>query len=134
MASRYARLVPHDGRPGVPIVVPAASDDGPFSDFAVELRDVAAVALSNTGAFWTKVTIEDVYLDGPSADPRLVILLKTREHPASLYGLRATVSDYHPEDGDPESWAGYIHDEVMEAVDAAPGLPTPTDAVTWVDL
>lgn len=110
------------------------SDDGPFSEFAVRLRDVAAVALRNTGAFWTKVTIEDVYLEGPAADPRLVIRLQTDEHPGSLYGLRAKVSDYHPEDGDPDSWAGYIHDEVMEAVDAAPGLPDPRGAVTWVDL
>ena len=110
------------------------SDDGPFSEVAVQLRDVAAVALSNTGAFWTKVTSEDVQLEGPAADPHLVILLRTEEHPASLYGFWAKVSDYHPENGDPDSWAGYIHDEVMEAVDAAPGLPNPTGAVTWVDL
>jgi hypothetical protein len=118
----------------VDVVGPIDRNDGDFSEFALRLRDVAASALSNTRAFWTKVAIEDIHLEGPVADPSLVILLRVKEHPGAVYGLRAKVSGYDPEEGDPESWSGYIHDEVMAAVDAAPGLPAPTGAVTWIDL
>ena len=118
----------------VDVVGPIDREDGDFSDFALRLRDVAAGALSNTGAFWTKIAIEDIHLEGPVGDPSLVILLRVKEHPGAVYGLRAKVSGYDPERGDPESWSGYIHDEVMEAVDAVPGLPDPAGTVTWIDL
>ena len=115
-------------------LVPSDRDDRGFSEFALRLRDVAASALHSTGAFWTKIAIEDVRLEGVSADPSLVIVLQAKEHPGFLYCLRAKVSDYHPEEGDPDSWRGYIHHQVMEAVDADPSLPAATAPVTWIDL
>ena len=48
------------------------------------------------------------------------------------FGLK--ISDHHPEEHDPESWAGYIHDEVMEAIDGTPGLPESGGPITWVEL
>lgn len=102
----------------VSLAGPVQPSDGRFSDFAQRLRDAAASGLRSTRRFWTRVEIEDIRLDGESSDPDLVILLRTRKRPEALYALRAKVSEYAPEENDPESWAGYIHDEVMEAVDA----------------
>jgi hypothetical protein len=109
------------------------SDDA-FPEFALRLRDVAAHDLRSTRYFFTAVKVEDVRLEGPAGDPSLVVLLRTEDHPGHLYGLRARVSDYHPDEGDPGKWAGYIHDQVMEAVDADPGLPQPEGEITWVGL
>ncbi len=133
-ADRSTRSSSHGAGSLVAVGGPIDPGDGRFAEFALRLRDVAASALGNTSTFWTRVTIEDVRLEGPAGDPSLVILLETEDYPGSLYGLRAKVSEYHPEQGEPDRWAGYIHDEVMEAVDAAPGLPAPDGAITWVDL
>jgi hypothetical protein len=108
--------------------------DGGFSEFALRLRDIAASDLRSTRYFLADVTIHEVRLEGPRDDPSLVILLHTEDHLGSLYGLRAKVSEYHPDEGDPDRWAGYLHDQVMEAVDADPGLPDPMGAITWIDL
>ena len=116
------------------IVGPVVPNEERFSQLALRLRDTAAAALRSTGGFWFRVLIEEVALDGPPTDPNLVILLRTEQHPGALYGLRAKVSWYGAENDDPESWLHTIHDQVMEAVDADPGLPVPEDPITWVDL
>ncbi len=127
----------HSLRASCAVVIPtgpAEQRDRRFSEFAQRLRDAAATGLSSTRAFWTDVTIEDIRLEGDTSDPDLVILLRTADFPDAVYRLRVKISEYHPEENDPESWAGYIHDQVMEAVDAAPGLPEPEGPLTWVEL
>jgi hypothetical protein len=64
------------------------------------------------------------------------------ERPGLLYGLFTILSDWDFEGAGlprqtPMEWAGWLHDRVMEEVDAAPGLPTEpvgADGIIWVDL
>ncbi len=92
--------------------------------------------------FLEPVDIEAVRLDGGYPNTQLVVLLRLRDRPESLYGLRTTLSAWDfPKAGLPEptpsEWAGWVFDAIMEAVEADPGLPVRTpgqDGVIWVDL
>lgn len=77
--------------------------------------------------FWNPVDVEEVRLEGGYPATDLVVLLRLRERPRVLYGLRTTLSAWDfPRTGLPEptpsGWAGWVFNDIMEAVDAGPGL------------
>ena len=92
--------------------------------------------------FFFPITVEDIRLEGGHPTTRLVVMLRMTERPERLYGLFTVLSDWDFERAGlgattPSGWAGWLHDAVMEAVDAAPGLPlgpVGDDGVVWVDL
>src|SRR5436305_1838901 len=79
--------------------------------------------------FWNPVDVQEVRLQGGHPATELIVLLRLRERPQTLYRLRTKLSDWDfPKAGLPEptpsGWATWVYNDIMEAVDAGTGLPT----------
>ncbi len=92
--------------------------------------------------FFTPITVDEIRLEGGYPTTRLVVLLRERAHPDIVYGLMTVLSEWDfPRAGlgavTPLQWAAWVHDLIMETVDADPGLPRPEpdhEGVLWVDM
>src|SRR2546421_2024862 len=99
------------------------------SSFARGLRDALQTALERTSDFWTPIAVLSVHVEGVPPHEELVLQFRTQDGPTGqVYGVRLPVSEYAESGDDPTDWRGYLHDEVMELVDARPGLPAPDSA------
>ena len=95
-----------------------------------------------TPYFFTPITVDEVRLEDGHPRTRLVVLLRQADRPATLYGLVTVLSEWDfPGAGlgevTPRAWAGWLHDLIMETVDADPELPLPEpghEGVVWVDM
>jgi hypothetical protein len=112
----------------------------PTSD-ELEVARILSEMLPNP-YFFTPITLDDIRLEGGYPSTRLVVLLRERDRPDTLYGLVTVLSDWDfPGAGlgevTPRVWAGWVNDLVMETVDADPGLPRSApgpDGVVWIDM
>ena len=103
-----------------------------------EVCDLLRNRLTKTRrVFFTPVTIEAVWLEGQDDDFTLVVALTQKDRPQVHYKLRMQLADWHfAKAGLPETsvggWAVWLQEAIAEAVDAAPGLPLPSEAGTVV--
>ena len=92
--------------------------------------------------FWTGAILEDVRLDEAHEQTRLLVTIRTEQAPAATHALVTVLDQWDFEaaglgPATPNGWSQWLLDAVVEAVDAAPGLPTgpiADDGLVWVDL
>lgn len=87
--------------------------------------------------FFVPATVEGVWLEGEDDDFTLVVALIQNDRPEVRYELRTQLAAWDvAEAGLPdttvEGWAVWLQEAIAEAVDAAPGLPVPSQPGTVV--
>ncbi len=76
------------------------------------------------------VTVDGLWLEGEHDRLTLVVALTHGDRPEVRYELRTQLSDWDFVAG--EGWAVWLQEAIVEAVDAAPGLPAATQPGTVV--
>lgn len=84
-------------------------------------------------------SVEDVRLEGDGAEVALVVLFRSDDRPGCVFGWRIPIWPVSPPDdpemGTPEGFASMLSLELMELVEAAPGLPASdpdAEGMTWI--
>jgi hypothetical protein len=84
-------------------------------------------------------SVDDVRLEGDGTDTTLVVLFHSDDRPGCLFGWRISIwpapAPDDPVMGTPERWGHLLSLELVELVDAPPGLPAcdpDADGITWI--
>jgi hypothetical protein len=114
----------------------AEAQSSMMGEWTVKLKD--APPYTRLGVL-ERGSVDDVRLEGDEAEMALVVLFRSDDRPGCVFGWRIPIWPVSPPDdpemGTPEGFASMLSLDLMELVEAAPGLSAcDPDArgITWI--